>query len=100
MAKAWVRETEGEGYVSGDRECWCIHPWPFEEWQRVWNEYHGRVDEHDGDYDAVEEPSRSTYPSDLFPEGQSFVIDRDGVDYSKKVRYKGRVEVEEIGDED
>lgn len=79
--------TEGEGYVSGDYECWCIHDVTFNEVQvrtRKWLDSRGE--------DGM--PPESVYPSDFFPE--SIKNDTEGFDYSKKVRYKIIVEVEHI----
>lgn len=82
-----VKETEGEGYVSGDYECWCIHPVPFDEWKEL---------------DARTE--LSVYPSDFFPPdlfwsdveayGDSAEPAEECMDYSRKVKYRVRVEVE------
>ena len=44
--KKFVKITEGEGYIGGDYECWCINPVPFETMTRfprdsetTWSEY-------------------------------------------------------------
>lgn len=79
--------TEGEGYVSGDYECWCIHDIPFEAVQkrmRVWLNNDGEGDE----------PPEGVYPSNLFP--KSGWLDGKGFNYKKKVRYKVTVEVEHV----
>ena len=80
--------TEGEGYVSGDYECWCIHDIPFE---KVQERMHTWLTE-EGD-----EPPESVYPSDMFP--QSETLNKKGFDYSKKIRYKVTVEVEHVEDD-
>ena len=89
--RVWTRKTEGTGYVSGDYECWCIHPVPFEEWCK---QRHERREN-----DAVEDLEDSVYPSDLFPQGREWGYNPKGVDYEKKVRYRVLVEIEEIAEE-
>jgi len=79
MRRKWRKVTEGEGYVSGDYECFCIHPMPFDEWRKA----------------SGEERHKSIYPEDLFPP-RIYLPGDDGVDYSRKVRYKVVVEVEEL----
>ncbi len=77
--------TEGEGYISGDWECWCIHDVPFKEWkERVLNCIRN---------DGSESPE-GVYPFDFFP--PDLELDEDGFDYDKKIKYKVTVEVEHI----
>ena len=79
--------TEGEGYVSGDYECWCIHDVPFDavqERMRSWLDKDGEG----------EEPPESVYPPDFFP--SSDWLDGVGFNYTRKVRYKITVEVEHV----
>lgn len=79
-----IKTTEGVGYISGDYECWCIHPVPFDEWK-------------DRDlFEVRKELPDSIYPSDLFPLALDLDFEKDGFDYDRKVRYKVTVEVEHI----
>ena len=75
--------TEGVGYITGDMECWCINPFPFEIMKAkmrnalLIKNY----------YEVIRLDKSRVYPSTFVPEG-----DFTG----KRARYKITFEVEEL----
>lgn len=74
----YVKITEGEGYIGGDYECWCINPVPFDEITSI--------EDHDK---WLELDDKRVYPDDFTPDELE--------EYEEpKVRYKIIFEVEII----
>ena len=73
------KETEFEGYVSGDYECFCLSKVPFDQWTKI---QHKRMKA--GDYPYPD--PLLLYPNDFFPKEA-----REG-----KWRFKITVEAEQV----
>ena len=80
--KTFKKVTEGEGYISGDMECWCIRDYPFEEWK-----------------DHITFDDNDIYPDQFVPLEYADVLQRnEGIE--PKVRYRVTFELEFIYEDD
>ena len=58
----YIKITEGQGYIAGDCECWCINPLPADDMNSIiresnkqWDEYMALID-------------KRVYPNDFVPD--------------------------------
>lgn len=95
MKKIYKKVTEGEGYISGDYEHWCIHPVPFEHWKVA-----DEVVMHDGEFITVIPYyiENSIYTGYFVPEEIQEWENSHGF-REPRVRYKVTFEVEILEDD-
>jgi len=84
-AKMFTKITEGEGYIGGDMECWCINPFPLSEMKEVLGEGYENWDEYEKLLD------QRVYPSNFVPD------ELEEFDETPRVKYKVTFEAEIVG---
>lgn len=79
--KTFKKVTEGEGYISGDYECWCINPLPFNQMNDASSD------------DWIDLDDERVYPDEFVPLEFEDVVSRNK-GKKPKVKYRVTFEIE------